>query len=125
MNEVDEKVQDWLASGTTMVWVVNPKQKTVAVYHAQLMGMPLLVDPLYGQSEAFYLSEAKAHYSASRRHEERPLIRVLVDGMHDDSHRFRERPATKTRDRLFQYRGIESLVQNKRLRRQLHRAQLA
>jgi Uma2 family endonuclease len=34
INEVDEKVQTWLASGTTLVWVVNPRQKTVSVYHA-------------------------------------------------------------------------------------------
>ena len=30
--EVDEKVQQWLSAGTAMVVVVNPKQKTVAVY---------------------------------------------------------------------------------------------
>jgi len=30
--ELDEKVQDWLAAGTRLVWVVNPKSKTVAVY---------------------------------------------------------------------------------------------
>lgn len=30
--EVDEKVQAWLESGALMVWVVNPKWRTVSVY---------------------------------------------------------------------------------------------
>jgi Uma2 family endonuclease len=30
--EVDEKVHDWLGAGTAMVWVVNPRQRTVTVY---------------------------------------------------------------------------------------------
>ena len=29
--EVDEKVQEWIAAGTRMVWVVNPRQKTVQI----------------------------------------------------------------------------------------------
>ena len=29
--EVDEKVQAWLAAGTQLVWVVNPKRQTVTV----------------------------------------------------------------------------------------------
>lgn len=29
--EVDEKVQEWLAAGTGLVWVLNPQQKTVTV----------------------------------------------------------------------------------------------
>jgi Uma2 family endonuclease len=32
--EVDEKVQEWLAAGTALVWVVNPRQRTVTVYRA-------------------------------------------------------------------------------------------
>src|SRR5439155_5318412 len=35
MNEVDEKVEMWLERGATMVWVVNPRKKTVSVYHAK------------------------------------------------------------------------------------------
>jgi len=31
--EVDEKVDDYLAAGTRLVWVVNPKRRTVTVYH--------------------------------------------------------------------------------------------
>src|SRR5688572_12006625 len=32
VDEVDDKVQQWLAAGTELVWVVNPRQKTVTVY---------------------------------------------------------------------------------------------
>lgn len=41
MEDVDEKVDDWLRAGTKMVWVVNPKRRTVTVYrsrdHAQIL----------------------------------------------------------------------------------------
>jgi Uma2 family endonuclease len=30
--EVDEKVEQWLQAGTQIVWVVNPRRKTVAVH---------------------------------------------------------------------------------------------
>ena len=30
--ELDEKIQDWLAAGTRVAWVVNPKSQTVTVY---------------------------------------------------------------------------------------------
>jgi Uma2 family endonuclease len=33
-DEVRTKVEDWLSPGTQVVWVVNPKPKTVAVYRA-------------------------------------------------------------------------------------------
>ena len=32
--EVDEKVQEWLAAGVRLVWVVNPKQRKVTVYRS-------------------------------------------------------------------------------------------
>ncbi|HKR02531.1 MAG TPA: Uma2 family endonuclease [Pyrinomonadaceae bacterium] len=32
--EVEEKVTEWLAAGTRMVWVVSPKLKTVTVYRS-------------------------------------------------------------------------------------------
>ena len=32
--EVEEKVEDWLAAGTKAVWIVNPKRRTVNVYRA-------------------------------------------------------------------------------------------
>lgn len=44
LNEVDEKVEEWLTHGTTMVWVVNPKQKTVSVYHVQRHPVILTAD---------------------------------------------------------------------------------
>jgi 23S rRNA-/tRNA-specific pseudouridylate synthase len=46
--------------------------------HLQSIGLPLLVDPLYGNSSAFYLSSVKPNYRPSRRHEERPLIDRLT-----------------------------------------------
>jgi Uma2 family endonuclease len=30
--EIDEKVEDWLEAGTSLVWVVNPRRRTVTVY---------------------------------------------------------------------------------------------
>jgi Uma2 family endonuclease len=30
--EVDDKVQEWLTAGASLVWVVNPRQRTVTVY---------------------------------------------------------------------------------------------
>lgn len=30
--EVDEKVEDWLNAGTPLVWVVNPRRKSISVY---------------------------------------------------------------------------------------------
>jgi len=32
VNEVDEKVQDWLGTGVRLVWIVNPEPRTVTVY---------------------------------------------------------------------------------------------
>jgi Uma2 family endonuclease len=32
LREVEEKVDDWLAAGTAMVWVINPKRRRVTVY---------------------------------------------------------------------------------------------
>jgi Uma2 family endonuclease len=32
--EVDEKVEQWLAAGTSAVWVVNPKRRSVSVYRS-------------------------------------------------------------------------------------------
>jgi Uma2 family endonuclease len=34
VEELEEKVQDWLAGGTRLVWVINPKTKTVTVYES-------------------------------------------------------------------------------------------
>jgi Uma2 family endonuclease len=32
LGEVEEKIADWLRAGTKQVWVVHPRQKTVAIY---------------------------------------------------------------------------------------------
>jgi Uma2 family endonuclease len=34
-SEVEEKVDDWLAAGTRMVWVINPRRRTVTVYRSR------------------------------------------------------------------------------------------
>jgi Uma2 family endonuclease len=34
-SEVEEKVDDWLAAGARMVWVVNPRRCTVTVYRSR------------------------------------------------------------------------------------------
>ena len=34
VNEVDEKVKAWLDAGTRVVWVVNPKGRTVTIYRS-------------------------------------------------------------------------------------------
>lgn len=46
--------------------------------HLATIDLPLLVDPLYGEAEAFYLSALKPGYRPSVRHEERPLIDRLT-----------------------------------------------
>lgn len=46
--------------------------------HLTHVGLPLLVDPLYGESESFFLSQLKPGYRPSTRHEERPLISRLT-----------------------------------------------
>ncbi len=46
--------------------------------HLQFIGLPLLVDALYGDSSAFYLSSLKPGYRPSSRHRERPLIDRLT-----------------------------------------------
>jgi Uma2 family endonuclease len=33
-NEVEEKVEDWLAAGTRAVWIVNPRRRLVTVYRS-------------------------------------------------------------------------------------------
>lgn len=46
--------------------------------HLQAIGHPLLVDPIYGQSEAFFLSSIKAGYHLKEGETEQPLIRRLT-----------------------------------------------
>lgn len=53
------------------------RQHQIRVHLAHI-GLPLLVDPLYGESEAFFLSQLKPGYRPSSKHEERPLIDRLT-----------------------------------------------
>jgi len=53
------------------------RQHQIRVHLAHI-GLPLLVDPLYGGAEAFFLSQLKPDYRPSSRHEERPLIQRLT-----------------------------------------------
>jgi 23S rRNA pseudouridine955/2504/2580 synthase/23S rRNA pseudouridine1911/1915/1917 synthase len=46
--------------------------------HLKHIGLPLLVDKLYGKAEALYLSQIKPGYAPSSRKEERPLISRLT-----------------------------------------------
>jgi Uma2 family endonuclease len=32
--DVEDKVHDWLAAGTSLVWVINPRRRTVTVYRS-------------------------------------------------------------------------------------------
>jgi Uma2 family endonuclease len=34
VSEVEEKVEEWLDAGTTLVWIVSPKLRTVTVYRS-------------------------------------------------------------------------------------------
>lgn len=46
--------------------------------HLAHVGMPLLVDELYGEADAFYLSTIKSGYRRSAGREERPMIARLT-----------------------------------------------
>jgi Uma2 family endonuclease len=44
--EVDQKVADWLAAGTSVVWLVNPRRKTIAVHRSGGQTTRLAVDDI-------------------------------------------------------------------------------
>jgi len=54
--------------------------------HLQAIGHPLLVDPIYGQTEAFFLSSIKTRFHLKEGENEQPLIRRLT--LHASSLRF-------------------------------------
>ncbi len=58
-------------------WPLTGRQHQIRV-HMQLLQHPLLVDPLYGGAEAFYLSSVKSNYKQSWNRPERPLIDRLT-----------------------------------------------
>lgn len=48
--EVDQKVREWLAAGTQLVWIINPKQQTVTVHRPDNSAKVLSSgDPLDGE----------------------------------------------------------------------------
>lgn len=57
--------------------------------HCHYLGCPLLVDPLYHQKDAFYLSSVKRGYRYGKFEEERPLISRLT--LHAKSIQFQQR----------------------------------
>lgn len=60
--------------------------------HLQALGHPLLVDPLYGQREAFFLSAIKSGFYLKEGEKEQPLIRRLT--LHASALRF-QHPESK------------------------------
>jgi RluA family pseudouridine synthase len=54
--------------------------------HLQALGHPLLVDPIYGQAQAFFLSSIKPSFHLKEGETEQPLIRRLT--LHAASLRF-------------------------------------
>lgn len=54
--------------------------------HLQAIGHPLLVDPIYGQSEVFFLSSIKTGFHLKEGEKEQPLIRRLT--LHASALRF-------------------------------------
>ncbi len=46
--------------------------------HLQALGHPLVVDPLYARTEAFFLSAIKANYRVGQEASEQPLLRRLA-----------------------------------------------
>ena len=53
INEVDEKVQDWLDAGAQLVWVVNPRQRNVTAYAASAKPVILSENDILDGGEVF------------------------------------------------------------------------
>jgi Uma2 family endonuclease len=42
--DVEEKITDWLTAGVKMVWIINPRKKTVSVYSEPAKGSTLYIN---------------------------------------------------------------------------------
>lgn len=68
------EVVEYIGSYTLVrAWILTGRMHQVRV-HFQALGYPLVVDPLYGRREAFFLSEVKRHYQLGKDQQERPLL---------------------------------------------------
>lgn len=68
------QVVEYLGNFTLVrAWIFTGRMHQVRV-HFQALGYPLVVDPLYGRRDAFYLSEIKRNYRLAKGEEERPLL---------------------------------------------------
>jgi Uma2 family endonuclease len=47
--EVDEKIQEWLAAGVRLLWVVNPKTRTISVYRKGSLAVLRVGETLDGE----------------------------------------------------------------------------
>ncbi len=68
MYEVDEKIEDYLNAGVRMVWIVNPKKRTVTVYRPDTKAQTLTEDDtLDGQDVVAGFQYSIARLFARRR----------------------------------------------------------
>jgi len=88
-----EVVERWRGAALIRCKLLTGRQHQIRV-HLQHIGLPLLVDELYGEAGGFYLSQIKFGYRTSRRGEERPLIGRLT--LHAESIAF-DHPQTGER----------------------------
>lgn len=46
--EIQEKVSDWLAAGTRLVWVIDPRARSARVHRADGSATAIVIDGLLG-----------------------------------------------------------------------------